>query len=105
MKWRLSVRAAGVILLLLPSTGTRMAARQPQGSGTTAYIVVRLDGLGGTSGGANSAVSWPVKNDRGEIVGISETADLDPLGVCRRAPRGQAHPSPGRPRQLVVCNI
>jgi probable HAF family extracellular repeat protein len=33
-----------------------------------------------TLGGPNSAVSWPVKNDRGEIVGISETADVDPLG-------------------------
>jgi probable HAF family extracellular repeat protein len=120
MKWKLSARAAGVILLLLPSSGTRMAARQPPATGTAAYIVVRLDGLGGTSGGANSvnnrgwvtglaslagdqtahatlwlggrtidlktlggpnsAVSWPVKNDRGEIVGISETADVDPLG-------------------------
>jgi probable HAF family extracellular repeat protein len=34
----------------------------------------------GTLGGSNSAVSWPVKNNRGEIVGISETADPDPLG-------------------------
>jgi len=33
-----------------------------------------------TLGGPNSAVSWPVKNNRGEIVGISETADVDPLG-------------------------
>ncbi len=34
----------------------------------------------GTLGGPNSAVAWPVKNDRGEIVGISETSDVDPLG-------------------------
>jgi probable HAF family extracellular repeat protein len=34
----------------------------------------------GTLGGPNSAVSWPVKNNRGEIVGIAETATIDPLG-------------------------
>jgi probable HAF family extracellular repeat protein len=34
----------------------------------------------GTLGGPNSAVAWPVKNNNGVIVGISETADLDPLG-------------------------
>ncbi|MEP6995151.1 MAG: hypothetical protein ABI968_11565, partial [Acidobacteriota bacterium] len=34
----------------------------------------------GTLGGPNSAVSWPVKNDRGEIVGIAETDTIDPLG-------------------------
>lgn len=34
----------------------------------------------GTLGGANSAVEWPVKNDTGEIVGISETSTPDPLG-------------------------
>jgi probable HAF family extracellular repeat protein len=34
----------------------------------------------GTLGGTNSAVSWPVKNTRGEIVGIAETADVDPFG-------------------------
>ena len=33
----------------------------------------------GTLGGANSAVSWPVKNTTGVIVGIAETADVDPL--------------------------
>ena len=97
--------------------------RGADGSGhghPTRYRVVRLDGLGGTGGGANSindrgwvaglatqsgdlnahatlwargrtidlgtlggvnsAVSWPVKNERGEVVGISETADVDPLG-------------------------
>ncbi len=34
----------------------------------------------GTLGGPNSAVAWPVKNDHGAIVGISETAQIDPLG-------------------------
>jgi len=34
----------------------------------------------GTLGGPNSAVAWPVKNNNGVIVGISETADVDPLG-------------------------
>ena len=32
----------------------------------------------GTLGGPNSAVLWPVKNVRGVISGISQTADLDP---------------------------
>lgn len=34
----------------------------------------------GTLGGPNSAVLWPVKNDRGIIAGISQTAERDPLG-------------------------
>lgn len=34
----------------------------------------------GTLGGANSAVAWPNRNDFGVIVGISETAQLQPLG-------------------------
>ena len=34
----------------------------------------------GTLGGPNSGVSWPVKNDRGLVVGIAETAEDDPLG-------------------------
>jgi probable HAF family extracellular repeat protein len=33
-----------------------------------------------TLGGPNSAVIWPVKNNRGLVSGIAETADLDPLG-------------------------
>lgn len=32
----------------------------------------------GTLGGPNSTVQWPVKNDRGLVAGISETAALDP---------------------------
>ncbi len=34
----------------------------------------------GTLGGPNSDVQWPVKNDQGEIAGISETSSIDPLG-------------------------
>jgi probable HAF family extracellular repeat protein len=34
----------------------------------------------GTLGGPNSAVAWPVKNNNGVIVGISEKAEQDPLG-------------------------
>src|SRR5437879_5195031 len=34
----------------------------------------------GTLGGPNSTVAWPVKNNNGVIVGISELADADPLG-------------------------
>jgi probable HAF family extracellular repeat protein len=34
----------------------------------------------GTLGGLNSAVSWPVKNNRGLIAGIAETATPNPLG-------------------------
>lgn len=34
----------------------------------------------GTLGGPNSAVAWPLKNDNGVIAGISETAQINPLG-------------------------
>jgi probable HAF family extracellular repeat protein len=34
----------------------------------------------GTLGGPNSGVLWPVKNDRGLVSGISQTAQADPLG-------------------------
>ena len=34
----------------------------------------------GTLGGPNSAVGWPVKNNDGDIVGIAETDEVDPLG-------------------------
>ena len=33
----------------------------------------------GTLGGPNSAVAWPNKNKRGQIAGIAETADTNPL--------------------------
>jgi uncharacterized membrane protein len=42
-----------------------------QGSGVTDL---------GTLGGPNSAVEWPVVNDRGYAAGISETSRKDPLG-------------------------
>ncbi len=34
----------------------------------------------GTLGGPNSSVAWPVKNNRGILVGIAQTATPDPLG-------------------------
>jgi probable HAF family extracellular repeat protein len=34
----------------------------------------------GTLGGPNSSVAWPVKNNRGVVAGIAETAELNPLG-------------------------
>ena len=34
----------------------------------------------GTLGGPNSSVAWPVKNNRGLIVGISQTVTPEPLG-------------------------
>jgi probable HAF family extracellular repeat protein len=34
----------------------------------------------GTLGGANSGITWPVKNNAGVLVGIAETAQVDPLG-------------------------
>lgn len=36
--------------------------------------------LGTLENGPNSAVAWPVKNNSGVIVGISELPDLDPVG-------------------------
>ena len=36
--------------------------------------------LGTLNGGPNSAVAWPVKNNNGVIVGISELPDIDPEG-------------------------
>jgi probable HAF family extracellular repeat protein len=34
----------------------------------------------GTLGGPNSGVLWPIKNNAGVLVGVAETADLDPRG-------------------------
>ncbi|MBV8529962.1 MAG: hypothetical protein JO104_01475, partial [Candidatus Eremiobacteraeota bacterium] len=33
----------------------------------------------GTLGGPNSAILYPIKNDRGELDGVSEATQLDPL--------------------------
>jgi probable HAF family extracellular repeat protein len=43
------------------------------------YIPGNVTDLG-TLGGANSGVEWPIKNNHGLVVGISETATADPLG-------------------------
>ncbi len=34
----------------------------------------------GTLGGANSAIAWPNRNERGEAAGIAESAEQNPLG-------------------------
>src|SRR5512133_2761976 len=39
----------------------------------------------GTLGGPNSSVTWNVKNTQGIIVGISQTADPEPLGEAGRS--------------------
>jgi probable HAF family extracellular repeat protein len=47
------------------------------------HAALWLNGLAldlGTLGGANSGITWPVKNDYGVLVGIAETAQVDPLG-------------------------
>lgn len=47
------------------------------------HATLWLDGTAfdlGTLGGPNSSVVWPVKNNRGLIVGISQTATPEPLG-------------------------
>lgn len=49
----------------------------------TTHATLWLHGLRldlGTLGGPNSNVVWPVKNTRGMITGIAETAAIDPLG-------------------------
>ncbi len=50
---------------------------------TTAHATVWIYGLKfdlGTLGGANSNVVFPNRNDRGEVVGISQTSTPEPLG-------------------------
>lgn len=50
---------------------------------TRAHATLWRNGLTidlGTLGGPNSAVIWPIKNERGQIAGIAETSTLDPLG-------------------------
>jgi probable HAF family extracellular repeat protein len=47
------------------------------------HATLWLDGTAfdlGTLGGPNSSVAWPVKNNRGLLVGISQTATPEPLG-------------------------
>lgn len=55
----------------LPGDATSMATLWVRGS---------LKAPLGTLGGPNSIVAWPVKNNNGVIVGISETGDIDPVG-------------------------
>src|ERR1051325_6728582 len=43
-----------------------------------ASTAIDLGALGGPT--ANSAIAWPVKSDNGLLVGISDTADNNPLG-------------------------
>jgi len=45
----------------------------------TVWILGRRHDLG-TLGGPNSAIAWPVKNNRGLVAGISETSIIDPFG-------------------------
>ncbi|MDP9201568.1 MAG: hypothetical protein M3P26_06505 [Gemmatimonadota bacterium] len=54
----------------LPGNQTRHAALWRDGS------ILDL----GTLGGPNSSVVWPGLNNQGTVVGIAETADIDPLG-------------------------
>src|SRR5437773_1388516 len=59
----------------LPGDNTRHAALWRDGS------IRDLGTLGGPNCPAcNSSVVWPGLNDQGTVVGIAETADLDPLG-------------------------
>src|SRR5437762_2468985 len=46
------------------------------------HAIAWVDGVEsdlGTLGGPNSSVAWPVKNDRGLLAGIAQTAAPDPL--------------------------
>ena len=54
-----------------------------QAGDATSVATLWLNGLEvplGTLGGSNSAVAWPVKNNAGLLVGISDTAADNPLG-------------------------
>lgn len=55
------------------------AAFQPGNSTEHAELWLGVPIDLGTLGGPNSAVAWPNKNDRGKIVGIAETAEMNPL--------------------------
>lgn len=56
----------------LPDNQSRHATLWPNGPGS----IIDL----GTLGGPNSSVTWSVKNNRGIIAGIAQTATPDPLG-------------------------
>jgi uncharacterized membrane protein len=65
-------------------SNTRLVAGYSNLTGDqTRHAAAWLHGLPfdlGTLGGPNSNVAWPVKNKRGLIAGIAETAQPDPLG-------------------------
>ncbi len=86
---------SGYAVIVLPSLGgTNSAANSIDGRGWpmgTSFLsgntimhaaIWRNGGVTdlGTLGGPNSAVEWPVENDRGYVSGISETSRKDPLG-------------------------
>jgi len=87
--------SGGYAVTVLPSLGgTNSAANSINGRGwpmgtsflsgnATMHAALWRDGKVadlGTLGGPNSAVEWPVENDRGYVSGISETSRKDPLG-------------------------
>ncbi len=87
--------SGGYTVTVLPSLGgTNSAANSINGRGwpmgtsflsgnTTMHAALWRNGNVtdlGTLGGPNSAVEWPVDNDRGYVSGISETSHKDPLG-------------------------
>jgi uncharacterized membrane protein len=87
--------SGGYTVTVLPSLGgTNSAANSINGRGwpmgtsflsgnATMHAALWRDGNVtdlGTLGGPNSAVEWPVENDRGYVSGISETSRKDPLG-------------------------
>jgi hypothetical protein len=56
----------------------------------------------GTLGGPNSSVTWNVKNTEGTIVGISQTADPDPLGEAWSSAAFYSGPNAALPRALTT---
>jgi len=87
--------SGGYTVTVLPSLGgTNSAANSINGRGwpmgtsflsgnTTMHAALWRNGNVtdlGTLGGPNSAVEWPVENDKGYVSGISETSHKDPLG-------------------------
>lgn len=60
-----------------------IAGYSTQAGNRTRHAALWRDGVVtdlGTLGGPNSTVAWPVKNNRGIIVGIAQTATPEPLG-------------------------
>jgi probable HAF family extracellular repeat protein len=76
-----------------PGGGTSAAAASINNAGWISGSALQSDGVSehaelwlgtpldlGTFGGANSAIAWPNKNNKGMIAGIAETADINKLG-------------------------